>query len=113
MSRNDLAHPRVVLGLERQRAPFAVQDLLELLADLLQGTAEVERLLLLLAHLLEAAAERVHPGEPALHPAAHQAPEGVVGARAHQDVVGELLQTSDASIETSNGSWVPSQREYR
>ena len=34
-----LAHPRVVLGLERQRAPLAVQDLLELLADLLERTA--------------------------------------------------------------------------
>ena len=87
-----LAHPRVVLGLERQRAPFAVQDLLELLPDLLQGTAEVERLLLLLAHLAEAAAEGVHPREPALHAAAHQTAEGVVGAGAHQDVVGQLLQ---------------------
>ena len=87
-----LAHPRVVLGLERQRAPFAVQDLVELLPDLLERTAEVERLLLLLPHVVQAAAEGVEPGEPALHPPAHQSPEGVVGAGAHQDVVGELLE---------------------
>ena len=63
-----LAHPCVVLGLERERAPFAVQDLLELFANLLERTAEVERLLLLLTHVIQPTAEGVEPGEPALHP---------------------------------------------
>ena len=87
-----LAHPRVVLGLERQRAPFAIEDLVELFPDLLERTAEVQRLLLLLPHVVQAPAEGVEPGEPALHPPAHQPPKGVVGAGPHQDVVGELLE---------------------
>ena len=87
-----LPHAGVVLGLERQRAPFAVQDLLELFADLLERAAEVERLLLLLAHVGEPTTERVQAGEPSLHPSPHQPSQRAFHARAHQDVVGELLQ---------------------
>ena len=42
--------------------------------------------------MVQALAERVQAGEPALHPTAHQASEGAVGPGAHQDVVGELLE---------------------
>ena len=35
-----LTHPGIVLGLERKRASLAIQDLLELLPDLFERTAE-------------------------------------------------------------------------
>jgi len=87
-----LAHARVVLGLERQRAPFAIQDLVQLLANLFEGTAEVESLLFLPAHGVQPAAQGIEPGEPTLHPTTHEPTESALGVGAHQDVVRELLQ---------------------
>ncbi len=55
-------------------------------------TRQVEALLLLVPPLLQATAQRIQPGEPALHPTTHQATEGRLGRVAHQDVVGELLE---------------------
>ena len=87
-----LAHPRVVLVAEGQRGALALQDLLELLPHVLERPGEVERVLLALALLLQPAAERVEAAEAPLHPPSQQALERGVGAAAHQDLVGELLE---------------------
>src|SRR5512132_3883707 len=87
-----LTHPRTVSRLERQARTLAIQDLVEAPAELLQRTCEVQPRLLLVAQLLEPAAERVETTETALHAAPHQSAERRVGRVAYQDVVRELLQ---------------------
>ena len=54
-----LAHPRVVLGLERERRAFAIDDVVETLAELLERAGEVEVRLLPRAPLAEPRTERV------------------------------------------------------
>ena len=82
-----LAHPRVLSGLERQARVLTIKDLIQALAELLQRAGEVQPRLLLVAKLLEPAAERIETAEAALHAAAHQPAERRVGRVAHQDVV--------------------------
>jgi len=88
----DLAQPRVVLGPERQRGAFDLQDLVEALPDLLQRALQVQVFLFALPLLAEARTQRVHAGEAALHALADHALQRAFGPQARQELVGHLLQ---------------------
>jgi hypothetical protein len=87
-----LAHPGVVLGLERQRRSFAIDDVVEAFAEFLERAREVEVRLLACAAFAEPGAERVQALEASLHPAAHQPRERSLDPQTRQRVVGQLLE---------------------
>ena len=87
-----LAHPCVVLGPERERRAFAIDDVVEALAELLERAGEVEVRLLARAAFAEPGAERVQPVEAPLHPATHQPRERPLDPQTRQRVVRELLE---------------------
>src|SRR5207244_3343041 len=82
-----LPHPGVVALPAGQLLPLPVQDLVQLLAHLRERPVEVEVAHLPAAPGLEAAAEVVQALEAPGDAAAHEAPEGGLGAPARQDVV--------------------------
>src|SRR5439155_9688918 len=67
-----LAQAGVVGGVERERAPFDLQDLLQALPDLLQRAFQVQTLLLPAAGGAEAGPQRVQAGEAAPETLAEQ-----------------------------------------
>ena len=87
-----LAHPGVVLGLERERRAFAIDDVVEAFAELLERAREVEVRLLARAAFAEPGPERVQAVEAPLHPAAHQPRERSLDPQTRQRVVRELLE---------------------
>src|SRR5205823_14127090 len=87
-----LAHPRIVVVACGELVALFLQDPLERLADLLEGTGEVERGFLLLSTPAQTPADGIEAVESALHATTEQPLQGSVRRRSHQDVVGELVQ---------------------
>ena len=106
-----LAHPGVVLGLERQRRSFAIDDVVEAFAEFLERAREVEVRLLACAAFAEPGAERVQ---------ALKLP--CIPRRISRESAPSIPRPDNASSESSsssspadssgpNGSCVSSQRE--